>query len=221
MTPRARAAARFKGILSCAACQRLRACIFMSTRLVAGHRFNIAQARIGYAHDDATRAKIAASVRATKRHLRRQRLALRAATAAEAATADLRPALQLLKPGSIFQQPGFVPGGEHSDAGAYSGSESDSDEEGVLQEEEPPLLDMLQLEKAVMEMVSLRRQLSAWMEAQEKSERGWVPSQGLPLVYAQNICFACSVAAWEFQWLQLTRAPPPLFCAQSTGASPT
>lgn len=113
-----------------------------------GHRYNIAIGRQGITHSPETKAKISAAVSATKRKLRRQRLAARAAAFAEEATADLRPAFAMASTG-----------------------EADGDEEDMADSEEAPLqLDMLELEKLVIEVTALRRQLTAWMDAYEKSE---------------------------------------------------
>jgi hypothetical protein len=104
------------------------------------HRLRISQGRQNVVHSAETRAKISAAVRATKRRLQRERLAARAAQAAEAATADLRP---------VFTAA--------DEAGGRDGGE------GLL-------LDPMELEGAVIELTALRRQLTAWMDAYENSE---------------------------------------------------
>ena len=114
-----------------------------------------------------TRQKISIAVIATKRALKRQRLAARAAEAAEEATADLRPAFN-----SIFSSSTSSTTGYSADSGGmYSGSEGESDyEEGSYDQGQPVTLDPLELERAVIEVTALRRQLTAWMDAYEKSK---------------------------------------------------
>ena len=102
------------------------------------HRFRIAQSRQNVTQSEETRNKISTTVTATKRLLKRQRLAARAAEAAQAATADLKPAFSAL---------------------------DSSDEQG-----EETVLDAITLEKAVIEVTALRRQLTAWMNAYETSK---------------------------------------------------
>lgn len=103
--------------------------------------------------------RIGTSVSATKQRLRRERLAARAAAAAEAATADLRPAFAYSSGLSTAS------GGE---SGGESEGEYDYDWEGE-EEDEFVVLDMLELEKSVIELTSLRRQIANWMNAYEKS----------------------------------------------------
>ena len=115
------------------------------------HRLRISQSRQRFVQSAETRTKIAITVKATKQKLKRERLAVRAAKAAEAATADLRP-----------------------------------------------LLDPFALEKAVIELTSLRRVLTSWMDAYER-KYGRKPdlteaSETHPLVYGR---FARYVALRE------------------------
>jgi len=97
--------------------------------------------------------KIADSVKTTKRRLRRERLAARAAAMAEEATADLRPAFSASRDSDI------------------SSDDEEGDEEDAFTDADPDetvLTDRLKFEKSVMELVALRRQLSAWMAAYEE-----------------------------------------------------
>ena len=125
----------------------------------AGHRYNISQGRLGFQHTEETRRKIGESLSATRRGLRRDRLAARAAAAAEQATADLRAA---------FTATSTVGAASYTD-GDYSDSEGE-DEDGVPVPVEEAVLDMFALEKAVIGMTSLKRQLSTWMDAYEQSK---------------------------------------------------
>ena len=97
-----------------------------------------------------TREKIAAGVRRTKQRLKRERLAARAAQAAEAFTADLRPAFAAKPLNS-------------DDEEEYTDSEEDENLEGLI-------LDPIELEKAILEVQSLRNQLTSWMDAYERSK---------------------------------------------------
>jgi hypothetical protein len=116
------------------------------------HRYNISVGRTGIQHSDETKRKIGLAVSATKQRLRRQKLAARAAAAAEAATADLRPAF-------------FVGDVESSGENSVRVADASSDDEGSY--DTNGLLNMLELEKAVIEVTSLRNALSAWMDAYE------------------------------------------------------
>ena len=98
--------------------------------------------------------RIGTSVSVTKQRLRRERLAARAAAAAEAATADLRPA--------FAYSSGSATASEGESGGEYD-YESQSEEDEFL------VLDMLELEKSVIELTALRRQIASWMNAFEKS----------------------------------------------------
>jgi hypothetical protein len=77
-------------------------------------------------------------------------------------------------------------------SGAYSESEGESDyEEGPDGPIEPVILNSLELEKAVIEVTALRRQLTAWMDAYEK-KFGRKPdlteaSELSPLVYGRFV----------------------------------
>ena len=59
-----------------------------------GHRYQISLGRKGKKHSPETRLKIANKVSSTKRMLKRQKLAERAAAAAEEATADIRDSFE-------------------------------------------------------------------------------------------------------------------------------
>jgi hypothetical protein len=170
------------------------------------HRLRISQARQKVVQSEETRQKISIAVTATKRSLKKQRLAARAAEAAEAATADLRPAfssIYLGKLGSTSSSGSSRSSTDENrtsdgyadysgDGGAYSGSEGESDyEDGGYVQAEPVTLDALELEKAVIEVTALRRQLTAWMDAYEK-KFGRKPdlteaSETHPLVYGRFV----------------------------------
>ncbi len=168
---------------------------------VTVHRLRLSKARQGIVQSEETRRKISLAVAFTKRSLKKQRLAARAAEAAEAATADLRPAFSGIYSGSTGGSTstsrdwaeggsGYSSGGEYSDGGgAYSGSEGESDyeEERI----ETIILNPMELEKAVIEVTALRRQLTAWMDAYEK-KFGRKPdlteaSETHPLVYGRFV----------------------------------
>lgn len=166
------------------------------------HRLRISKARQGVVHSEETRRKISIAVSTTKRSLKKQRLAARAAEAAEAATADLRPAFSNIYVGSTGRtSTGGSTGGrddyrdyrDSNESGAYSGSEGESDyEEGPYEQQaQPVILNPLELEKAVIEVTALRRQLTAWMDAYEK-KFGRKPdlteaSETHPLVYGRFV----------------------------------
>lgn len=129
-------------------------------------------ARQGTRHSKDTKEKIAKTVQATKAMLRRQKLAERAAAAAEAATADLRSSLQQMQ---------------------HLSSESNSDDDD--DDDTMPLVitDLIELEKTVIEMNSLRSQLTAWMTAYE-NKYGTKPdltetSESHPQVYGRFVRF--------------------------------
>eukprot|EP00890_Picochlorum_soloecismus_P001671 jgi/Picsp_1/2504/NSC_00735-R1_---NA--- len=117
-------------------------------RLSLGHRYQISLGRKGKKHSLETRLKIANNVSSTKRMLKRQKLAERAAAAAEEATADIRNSF------------------EHRNL--YSDQECSEDN----LEAENLLDDMIELEKAVIEVTALRNQLTAWMDAYENKYGG-------------------------------------------------
>ena len=108
-----------------------------------GHRYQISLGRKGKKHSPETRLKIANKVSSTKRMLKRQKLAERAAAAAEEATADIRDSFENRK--------------ISSDQEYY---EDDFESDNLLN-------DMIELEKAVIEVTALRNQLTAWMDAYE------------------------------------------------------
>jgi hypothetical protein len=112
----------------------------MSSRTLSiGHRFQIAKSRRGKYHSVETREKISEAVHVTKAALKRNRLAERAAAAAVAATADIRD--------SYYR---------------------DSNEESSSDDMEADLIsNMIDLEKAVIEVIQLRDQLTSWMDAYE------------------------------------------------------
>lgn len=174
----------------------------------AGHRFKNSQSTLGSQHSEDTKLKIAASERATKYRLRRQRLASLAAAAAEAATADLRPAFDARHTGEALQRVFTGATGPHEDGG---GSGSSSSSESDDSEEEAALLDMLGLEKAVIEMMSLRRQLGAWMTAQEEREcccrgpRAWLAARDAALLHGG---LAAGAVLSVLTWVQGTGASP-------------
>jgi len=127
--------------------------------------------------------------------LKKQRLAARAAEAAEAATADLRPAFSSIYVGSIGTRGRST--GDRDDYSTngdeYSESEGESDyeEEPYEEQGQPVTLNEFELEKAVIEVTSLRRQLTAWMDAYEK-KFGKKPdlseaSETHPLVYGRFV----------------------------------
>lgn len=104
----------------------------MSNRsLSMGHRFRISESKRGKYHSEETRGKISESVHRTKTMLRREKLASRAAAAAEAATADIREPYR----------------------------KQEEEDEGIL--------DMIELERAVIEVTRLRDQLTTWMDLYE------------------------------------------------------
>jgi hypothetical protein len=119
------------------------------------HRLRISEGRKGYYHSAETRQIISDSVRATKKKLKRERLADRAARAAVAATADIRSRTLTMDDG-----------------------------DGVL-------VDMIELEKAVVEVTRLRDELTSWMEAYE-AKYGRKPdltetSETMPSVYGRFV----------------------------------
>lgn len=117
----------------------------MSNRALSmGHRYRISASKRGKYHSEETRAKISESVHLTKTMLRRERLADRAAAAAAAATADLRqPYYYIEQDRKQQQQEEEGGGGEH-------------------------ILDMIELERAVIEVTRLRDQLTTWMDLYEE-----------------------------------------------------
>lgn len=131
--------------------------------LPLSHRFSISQGKSGTQHSDETKRKIGLAVSTTKRKLRKERLAQRAAIAAEEATADLRH-----KKVFASQSNTTTSEEDYDDDNDNDGYDSYDDEDN-LEEEEELVLDMLELEKTVIELTSLRTQLSAWMDAYEKS----------------------------------------------------
>jgi hypothetical protein len=128
----------------------------MSERsLSLSHRLRISEGRRGQYHSEATRKAIANSVYSTKRRLKKERLADRAAKAAVAATADLRT-----KPLSPHDGEGLV-------------------------------VEMIELEKIVVEVTRLRDELTSWMEAYEE-KHGRKPdltetSETMPNVYGKFV----------------------------------
>lgn len=131
----------------------------MSNRTLSmGHRFRISASKRGQYHSAETREKISESVHTTKSRLKKARLASRAAAAAEAATADLRH--------------------------PYYYSKRDDDD---TEQAEEQILDMIELERAVIEVTRLRDQLTSWMDLYE-SKHGKKPdltetSESHPHVY--------------------------------------
>ena len=115
----------------------------MSNRsLSMGHRFRISESKRGQYHSEETREKISESVHRTKSMLRREKLASRAAAAAVAATADIRE--------------------------PYRKYDDDDDDEKEKEEKGGDVLDMIELERAVIEVTRLRDQLTAWMDVYEE-----------------------------------------------------
>jgi hypothetical protein len=117
------------------------------------------------------RKKIAISVSTTKQRLRKERLAARAAAAAEAATADLRKV--------------FSSSHDYEDGAVHEEEEEEQDQE---QDQEQVLLDDFELERAAAELASLRSRLTGWMSGYE-TKYGRKPdlteaSETHPTIYA-------------------------------------
>ena len=115
------------------------------------HRYNMALSHSGKSHSEETRMKMSA----TKQRKRSQRLAARAALAAEEATADLRSVFASIDGDGEDDEEEDQPRGERS--------EENVDMDGRAGQ--PGLLDMLGLERAVLELTSLRNDLTKWMNA--------------------------------------------------------
>lgn len=108
----------------------------------------------------------------TKQRLRKERLAARAAAAAEAATADLRKV--------------FSSSRDYEDRAVYE--EDGFEEEEEEQDQEQVLLDDFELERAAAELASLRSRLTGWMSGYE-TKYGRKPdlteaSETHPTIYA-------------------------------------
>ena len=122
------------------------------------------------------RKKIAISVSNTKQRLRKERLAARAAAAAEAATADLR---------KVFSSShDYEDGAVHEE----DGLEEEEEEQDQEQDQEQVLLDDFELERAAAELASLRSRLTGWMSGYE-TKYGRKPdlteaSETHPTIYA-------------------------------------
>lgn len=145
------------------------------------HRYNISSRLTGRLLTSEHRDKIGASVSETKRRMRRDRLAAVAEAAAIAATADLRSAFNR---GQALGPVDGVPHNENKaivDGPSIRGGQINQLQTGhkqaapaaaVEEEEAQPsvLEDVISQEKAVIEMVSLKRRIQYWMAAYEKSK---------------------------------------------------
>ncbi len=160
----------------------------LHTCTAAGHRYQIAKSKMGSSHSKETREKIARAVSSTKQMLRKQRLAHRAAVAAEAATADLRPSLAA---GGIVAR--------------------EDVEDGRMSHDGDVLDSTIELEKAVIEMNVLRNQLTNWMKAYEK-KYGKKPdltetSESHPHVYGRFVRFVAYKELVRRTSLKLGQSP--------------
>jgi len=131
----------------------------------------LSEAKTGVALPHSIRKKIAISVSTTKQRLRKERLAARAAAAAEAATADLRKV--------------FSSSHDYEDGAVHEEEEEEQDQE---QDQEQVLLDDFELERAAAELASLRSRLTGWMSGYE-TKYGRKPdlteaSETHPTIYA-------------------------------------
>lgn len=140
------------------------------------HRLKLSEAKTGVALPQSIRRKIAISVSNTKQRLRRERLAARAAAAAEAATADLRKAFSSSRDDGDNDEDI-----EDGNTNGAIGIEEVEDNEEVL-------LDAFELERAAVELASLRSRLTGWMNNYE-NKYGRMPdlteaSETHPAIYA-------------------------------------